>query len=143
MYYKAHILFTSDDLPKRQKWSLKKNLGESLGKLPDGSPSIDYLHLDFLTTEGRGQGECRDGALPLSGSFFNLDMPKAKDQMKAAVDGRGYDPVRSEETFHEVEMDTVQTRKKVAEGWRTCARSWVTCGRRFVGSRRSRSTGIS
>ena len=115
MYYKAHILFTSDDLPKRQKWTLKKNLGESLGKLPDGSPSIDYLHLDFLTTEGRGQGECRDGALPLSGSFFNLDMPKAKDQMKAAVDGRGYDPVRSEETFHEVEMDTVQTRKKVAE----------------------------
>ena len=113
MYSRAHVFFTSDHLSTK----LLKQFRYELGSHLVGEPQ--FLRMDFLASEPTTiKSEEEPLPMPLSGIFFNLNMPDVKKQMQSSVDGRTHDPDRTamrleDETDHA--EATLQTRHLVAE----------------------------
>ena len=110
MYSRAHVFFTSDHVSKKLLKQFRYELGSHL------VGEIHFLRMDFLASEPAFIDKVVP--MPLSGIFFNLNMPDVKKQMQSSVDGRTHDPDRTtmrleDETDHA--EATLQTRRLVAE----------------------------
>jgi syntaxin-binding protein 1 len=117
-YSHAHVFLTSDHLSRKLLKEFKRELGSHL------IGDVQFLRMDFLASEpefsGYPVGEAgKVSPMPMSGSFFNLDMPDVKADMQSSVDGRSHDPDRTalrRETEAEQDIQkTLRTRHLVAE----------------------------
>lgn len=114
MYSRAHVFFTSDHLSKKLLKQFRYELGSHL------VGEIKFLRMDFLSSEPELTIANKEKVvpMPLSGIFFNLNMPDVKKHMQSSVDGRRHDPdrtaLRLEDEADSADV-TLKTRHLVAE----------------------------